>query len=84
MNYTKKLFRKKDIYNLEKTDELFVKAMKENASFQYNNCQDYKRILDEFSFNPEALETTSDLTRLPFIPTLYFKHHHLQRGMMQN
>ena len=78
MNYTKKLFRKKDIYNLEKTDELFVKAMKENASFQYNNCQDYKRILDEFSFNPEALETTSDLTRLPFIPTLYFKHHHLQ------
>jgi len=78
LNYTKKLFRKKDIYNLEKTDELFVKAMKENATFQYNNCQDYKRILDDFSFNPEALEATSDLARLPFIPTLYFKHHHLQ------
>lgn len=78
MNYTKKLFKQKDIYNIEKTDQLFVCAMKENATFQYKNCDDYKRILDDFDFNPDELNTKDDLAKLPFLPTLYFKHHHLQ------
>lgn len=78
MNYTKKLFKHKDIYNLEKTDQLFVDAMRENACFHYKNCDDYKRVLDEFGFNPESLTTKEDLAKLPFLPTLYLKHHHLQ------
>lgn len=75
MKYTKKLFRQKDIYNIEKTDDIFIKAMRENAEFQYTNCEDYRRILDEFNFNPHSIKSIEDLAKLPFIPTLYFKHH---------
>lgn len=78
MSYTKRLFKQKDIYNIEKTNELFTQAMRENALFQYNNCCDYKRILDEFGFDPKQINKLDDLAKLPFIPTLYFKHHHPQ------
>lgn len=78
MKYTKKLFKHKNPYDLEGTDALFVQAMRENAVFQYQNCADYRRILDEFDFCPEKICSMEDLVRLPFLPTLYFKHHHLQ------
>ena len=78
MQSTKKLFRQKDIYHTEKTDPLFVRAMRENAVFQYKNCADYRRILDEFGFRPDSIRGMEDLARLPFIPTLYFKHHTLE------
>lgn len=78
MRDTKKLFRQKEIYHTEKSDALFVRAMRENAVFHYQNCADYKRILDEFGFNPARIEAWRDLEKLPFLPTLYFKHHHLQ------
>ena len=77
MKSVKKLFKikKNEIYNLASTDELFIKAMKENAVFQYENCIDYKRILDEVAFSPYKITTMEDLIRLPFLPTLYFKRH---------
>lgn len=78
MKYTKRLFRQKDIYNLEATDDIFAHAIRENAVFQYENCPDYRRILDEFGFDPQTIRGTGDLEKLPFLPTLYFKHHHLQ------
>ncbi len=77
MDARKKLFRLKKPYDLKKSDVLFVKAMKDNAIFQYENCSDYKRILDEANFNPYNIETFDDLIALPFIPTVYFKHHEL-------
>ena len=77
MKYTGKLFRHRNAYDLKGTDALFVSAMKENALFQYNNCSDYKRILAEKGFDPSTINEPSDLARLPFIPTLYFKHHEL-------
>lgn len=73
--YTRKLFSVRKIYDLNKTDELFVKAMRENAIFHYEHNDDYRRILDEASFNPKLIESMNDLYKLPFIPTLYFKHH---------
>lgn len=78
MKNTRRLFRQKEIYDTEGTDELFVRAMRENALFQYAHCADYRRILDEFGFDPRGIDTFDDLVRLPFLPTLYFKHHHLQ------
>lgn len=71
------LFRtkKKDIYRLD--DELFLLAMKENCAFHYKHNADYKRILDEAGFHPSMLKNFADLARLPFLPTLYFKHHNL-------
>lgn len=77
MEARKKLFRSKSPYDILKTEELFVKAMRENAVYQYAHCSDYKRILDEAGFCPKDINTMEDLERLPFLPTLYFKHHKL-------
>ncbi len=75
--YTKKLFKYKRPYDLEGSNELFFRAMKENCSFQYDNCAEYRRILEAKGFSPDALTCYEDLEKLPFIPTLYFKQHKL-------
>lgn len=77
MEARKKLFRSKSPYDIQGTEELFVKAMRQNALYQYAHCKDYKRILDEAEFAPEDINNMEDLERLPFLPTLYFKHHKL-------
>ena len=77
MNSQKRLFRTKYLYDPAKTDELFVAAMRENACFQYANCPDYRRILDEAEFSPDKIYTMDDLEGMPFLPTLYLKHHQL-------
>ncbi|MCX5774997.1 MAG: acyl-protein synthetase [Firmicutes bacterium] len=77
MEARKKLFRYRKPYDVKATDDLFVTAMRKNAAFQYEHCPDYKRILDEQHFNPYEIKSMSDLADLPFIPTLYFKHHKL-------
>lgn len=78
MKKTKKLFKQKKLYDLAGTEQLFVDAMRENALLHYANCDDYKRILNEADFNPSSIHSMDDLVRLPFLPTLYFKHHILQ------
>lgn len=78
MNSAKKLFKHKKPYDISGTEELFIDAMRENAVFQYENCADYRRILNEAGFDPYSIRTNSDLARLPFIPTLYLKHHTLE------
>ncbi|MDA3931197.1 MAG: acyl-protein synthetase [Tenericutes bacterium] len=75
--YTRKLFSRRKIYDLERTNEIFVKAMRENAIFHFEHNADYKRILDEASFNPRDIQSMEDLFQLPFIPTLYYKHHEM-------
>lgn len=75
--YARRLFNSRKPYDLKKTDALFCSAMRENAIFHYKNCTDYRRILDEANFNPSHIESIEDLVDLPFIPTLYFKHHEL-------
>ncbi len=77
MSKMSKLFhtRKKKIYSLD--DELFFEAMKENCLFHYKNNAEYKKILDNFHFDPNSLKSYDDLAKIPFLPTLYFKHHNL-------
>ena len=77
MSKMSKLFRtrKKKIYSLD--DELFFEAMKENCLFHYKNNAEYKKILDNFRFDPNSLKSYDDLANIPFLPTLYFKHHNL-------
>lgn len=77
MEARKKLFRSKRPYDVNGTQDIFIQAMRENALYQYAHCNDYKRILDEAGFHPDMLRQTEDLSRLPFLPTLYFKHHKL-------
>ena len=68
MKYTKKLFQTKHLYDLSKTDALFVKAMQENCAFCYENCEDYKRILTEAGFSPDRLDSIDRLEDLVFRP----------------
>ena len=77
MKAREKLFSFKRPYDLEATNDLFVKAMKENLDYQYHNCLPYKAILDKQGFHPSNLKTMDDLAKLPFIPTLYYKHHEI-------
>ena len=71
------LFRtkKKNIYRLD--NEKFLDAMRENCLFHYQHNPNYKTILDNANFHPSMLKTYDDLEKIPFIPTLYFKHHNL-------
>ena len=77
MSYQNKLFKYKNPYDSEASNELFLKAMQENCTYQYENCEDYRRILDEKQFHPRDLKEYKDIEKLPFIPTLYFKQHAL-------
>ena len=77
MKYCNKLFRTRRPYDVEGTDDLFVQAMRENVQWQYDHCADYRRILDEAGFAPGDIAQMDDLVRLPFLPTLYLKHHRL-------
>ncbi|MCD6482235.1 MAG: acyl-protein synthetase [Candidatus Izimaplasma sp.] len=75
--HLKKLFKYKNPYDFEGTNQLFCNAIKENIIHHYNNCDEYKKILDNANFDPSTIEKYDDLVKIPFIPTLYFKRHNL-------
>ena len=72
MKYRRKLFRHRDVYDLKRTDELFLKAMRENCAYAYKHCPGYRAILDDAGFSPDRLQSTDDLAALPFLPTALF------------
>ena len=51
--------------------------MGENVKRHYAGCPEYRAVLDAAGFSPEELRETADLTRLPFLTTLYLKRHTL-------
>lgn len=77
MSQMNKLFKYRRPYDLEGTNDLFLKAMRENCEYQYKHCEEYRRILDEQNFKPSDLAQYEDLEKLPFLPTLYLKKHAL-------
>lgn len=77
MSYKKQLFTYKKPYHTKETNDLFLKAMQENCLYQYEHCKEYAEILDRKGFHPSDLKEYSDLEKLPFLPTLYFKQHAL-------
>ncbi len=77
MSSRTKLFKFRKPYNLDESNDLFLKAVQENCRFQYDHCPDYARILNEQGFHPDDLKEYADIAKLPFIPTLYFKQHAL-------
>ncbi len=77
MSARKKLFHYKHVYDTQGTNELFIKAVRENADWHYHNCEDYRGILDSRQFHPNMLAAYEDLYRLPPIPTLYLKRHQM-------
>jgi Coenzyme F390 synthetase len=77
MDYRRKIFTHRDLYDLEKTDNYFLNAVRESILFHEANCPEYAKILQHRNFNIECLESISDLYRIPVIPTLFLKSHQL-------
>ena len=77
MNARKKLFTQKEVYDIPGTDELFARAVKENVEWHYQNCLEYRKILNGQMFSPETLNSYEDIYRLPPVPTLYLKQQRL-------
>lgn len=77
MSQRTKLFHARDPYDLEGTQEQFLRAVRENCAWHYARCPEYRAVLDSFSFCPEELKEYADLERLPFLPTLTFKQHRM-------
>ncbi len=77
MNYRRKLFRTADPFDTERTDDLFLEAVKENCTYHYQHCPAYRNMLDKLQFSPDMLKSYADLPRLPFLPTVLFKRHRL-------
>lgn len=77
MKNRSRLFKHKAPFDSRGTDEIFLKAVKENCRFQYDHCSAYRKILEHHRFSPEMLEKYDDLESLPFLPTWVFKNHHL-------
>lgn len=86
MSYRSRLFHWDDPFDTENSNEIFLKAVRENCEYQYLHNPEYRAILQNRGFAPELLQDYSDLAKLPFIPTLLFKSHKLfsmpQRRML--
>jgi phenylacetate-coenzyme A ligase PaaK-like adenylate-forming protein len=73
----RKLFLGREIYNHEKSDSLFLEAVKKNILYHKSNCREYEEILDTMDFHINDLTSMEDLYKLPSIPTMYLKTHYL-------
>lgn len=72
-----KLFLRRDPYNREGTEELFVRALRENAERCARGSEKYREMLERAGFEPKDLRSEGDIASLPPIPTLYFKRNEL-------
>lgn len=77
MGARRRLFFSKEPYHLEATNEVFAQAMRENCKYHYEHCPEYKKILDHYDFSPDDVKTYDDVFKIPFLPTVIFKNHHL-------
>ena len=62
-------------YDTKKTDKLFVKKVKQNMLFQYKNCTLYRELIEAKGWNEQRIIGLQNVEEIPFIPTLYVKHH---------
>lgn len=54
--------------------ELMVKACKEMALFHYNNCPEIKYLYQKKNFNPETIESETDLLNIPSLGVSAMKY----------
>ena len=73
--YRGRLFSTRDMYDIDRTEKLFVAAVRENCGYHYRNCTEYRMILDHAGFSPESIAGMEDIPGIPFLPTLFFKRH---------
>lgn len=64
-------------YSLKKEEKnkILVPIMKELSLYHYENCVEYKKILDSFSINLDDIKNIEDI---PFLPIRLFKEYELK------
>lgn len=72
-----RLFWSAHPYDLEGTEEKFLRAVRANCAFHLRRCPQYRCIAQRLSFSPDQLRTIDDLEKIPVLPTLFFKRHAL-------
>lgn len=72
-----KLFWSFRPYDLEGTQEKFLRAVRENCAFHLRRCPEYRAIAQKLQFSPEQLRTIEDLPKIPVLPTLFYKRRAL-------
>ena len=60
--------------NKDEKNSLYNEAVNDLTTFHYENCLQYKKILDLLGFNPKHKK---DITDLPFLPIRIFKNYNL-------
>ena len=78
MSAADRLFSWRDPYDLQGSGDVFLQAVRENLNWHRSRCGTYRRILDDSGFLMDQLRREEDLWRIPVIPTLYLKRHHLR------
>lgn len=68
MKYRRLLFNAPDPFDIFNTQELFVKAVKENCQYHYDHCAEYRKILDSMNFKPDSINSYDDISKIPFLP----------------
>ena len=77
MNFRRKLFFQKNPYNLDKSKQLFLEAVRENVQHHKENCPEYAAILKQYGFKVSSLQSEDDLYKIPVLPTLYYKRNRI-------
>ncbi len=68
-----RLFWHPDPYDLPGTDALFLRAAADNCAYHIRHSAGYAAICAHQGFSPDRLHTIEDLSKLPVLPTLFFK-----------
>jgi len=77
MDLRRKLFLQKNPYDLQKTGDLFLEAVKNDVVFHAENCPEYAQILKSLGFSIDEIDSEDMLYKIPAIPTLYYKRNYL-------
>lgn len=72
-----KLFWLSRAYDLPGSDERFLRAVRDNCAYHIKHCPEYRAVCKAEGFSPEQVRTMDDLEKLPILPTLFFKRHHV-------
>jgi len=77
MDLRKALFslKHRDIYDLESTEALFVRAVRQNLEIHRERCGFYAKLLSQEGFRVEQIQSAADCHSIPVIPAAFFKRH---------
>ena len=72
-----KLFWLSRPYDLPGSDGRFLRAVRDSCAYHIKHCPAYRRICEAEGFSPGCLNRIDDLEKIPVLPTLFFKRHHV-------